>query len=313
VARIEIGDIAPKQGVSGWTLVNMVYKSLEGTPIEKYGVARKAFGTFNFPSIAASVITIIYPIPIAFISLSRAKNRCLKLCLYFVIILSPICILLSGMRGALIAVFLFIPATLLLMGRRYGQKQLKVRLAAFAATVLLFGLLSLAVLPVTEHWKERFSREDFVQNSLNFRLLIYKIGIRSLSFNPLLGVGWGNGDKFSLNLLKGNAELELYTTGLHNGYIAILIETGIIGLAIYVLWYILLLRASFRKINSRNRSDQFAFLGGVFVIIVIQMLLVDTQGAFLRTQAEYMHFCLCLSFLRGFDDIAKEDNLERLS
>jgi O-antigen ligase len=119
-------------------------------------------------------------------------------------------------------------------------------------------------------------------------------------------VGWGNGDNFAYKLLKTSREGALYSVGLHNGYVTIFVENGLIGLCIYLFWYISLLRASSRINNNSDKAYQFAFLTGVFTITLIQMILVDTQGVFLGNQAEYMHFCVCLAFLRGYDDIVKK-------
>ena len=286
------------------SLINIVYTTIDDSRIEKYGIARKAFGTFNYPSIAAGVIIIIYPISIAFTTLKITKSKVLTLCKYLIIIFSPFCILLSGGRAALVAMFFVAPIILLIIAKRYRQNKFNKYIIAFLLSTIFIGLLASGTLPLIEHWKERFSYEVFVENSLNFRLLIYKIGMRALESNPLLGVGWGNGDTYAFDLLK-NKEVALYTVGLHNGYVSILIENGIIGLCIYFIWYISLLRASYRYNNNYDLSAQFAFLGGIFTMVIIQMVLIDTQGVLLKNQAEYMHFCLCLSFLRGYDNSIK--------
>lgn len=286
------------------SLINIVYDTIDDSRIEKYGIARKAFGTFNFPSIAAGVLIIIYPISIAFTTLKITKNKVLTSCKYLIIIFTPFCILLSGGRVALAAMFFVSPITLLIIAKRYRQNKLNKYLIVLLLSTVFIGLIASGTLPLIEHWRERFSYEVFVENSLNFRLLIYKIGMRALQSQPLLGVGWGNGDTYSFHLLKNN-EVDLYTVGLHNGYVSILVENGLMGLYIYFIWYISLLRASYRYNNNYDLSAQFAFLGGIFTMVIIQMILIDTQGVLLRNQAEYMHFCLCLSFLRGYDDIIK--------
>jgi O-antigen ligase len=296
------------QWISGnfMTLVNLVYETVEGTPIEKYGIARKAFGTFNFPSIAAGVINIIYPVSLAFTSLKDfKKDRVLTWSKYLIIVLAPACVLLSGGRYSVVALFFVTPVALFFLARRYKQRGF----ARFSAVILLafvsLGVISLAISPLAGYWKERLSYQDLVVNSLEFRLLIYKIGIRALSSGIYLGVGWGNGDLFSLSLLNNAREVGMYNFGLHNGYVAILIENGVLGLIIYLGWYVALLRASFRRHEECDLSRQFAFLAGIFTVIIIQMLLVDTQGAFIKNQVEFLHFCLCLAFLRGYDDTVR--------
>jgi len=294
------------QWISGdfMTIVGFVYKSVEETPIEKYGIARKAFGTFNYPSVAAGVVMIIYPVAIAFANLREASSKALAVSTYLILILSPLCILLSGMRVGLIGLFIMTPLILYLISHRYGIRYRKTCLYV-PTLIALIGVVAVAVSPVVEHWRGRFSYEDLVENSLPFRLLMPKIGARALEKNPVFGVGWGNGDKYATTLLKAGEE-DLYTVGLHNGYMAMLVENGVIGLISYIIWYISLLLACTRRNKNRDQGTQFAFLGGITVVILVQMLLVDTQGIFLRTPAEYLYFCVCLGFFRGYDEIKEK-------
>jgi O-antigen ligase len=291
------------QWVSGdvYSFINLFYKTLEGTPIENYGATRKAFGTFAYPSIAAGVIIIIYPVAIAFSTMRNRNNISVIISKYIIIFLAPVCILLSGMRIGLIAMFIIIPFLLYILIKYYGVIG-KNKLIIFPTLAALIALIFMSVTPLSEQWKDRFSKEDFLENSLSFRLLMPKIGMRSLDINPLFGVGWGNGDKYAVNLLKPGEE-ELYTVGLHNGYVAMVVENGIIGLIIYIAWYVSMFMACIRKNTNYDTKLQFAFLGGVIIIIIIQSLLVDVQGILLRTPAEYYYFCVCLAFLRGYDDL----------
>lgn len=289
-----------------FTIIRFAYETLDDIRIEEYGVTRIAFGTFNFPSIAAGVMVIIFAISIAFTALQDANSKAISICRYLIMIFSPICVLLSGARVALVAMLLITPIIFLIMAMRYRLKTFRKLAIYFLLLIVFIGSIAMIASPLVQHWTKRFSYEDFVENSLRFRLLNYKIGMRALSDHPIVGVGWGNGDKYSSNYVKGSEE-ELYTVGLHNGYVGILVENGILGLIIYLFWYISLLKASFRKNKNYDQSSQFAFLAGIFTITVIQMILVDTNGIFLRNQTEYMHYCVCLGFLRGYDEIMRKN------
>lgn len=294
------------QWLSGdvFTVIKFGYERLEDTRINEYGAARIAFGTFNFPSIAAGIVTMILPISIAFTTLKDVQTRVSIFCKYIIMILSPLCILLSGARVALVAMFFATPIILSITALRYKLKNARTMVAYFVLVVVCIGSVGMIRSPLSKHWQGRFSYENLIESSLEFRLLNYKIGKRAFEDHPIFGVGWGNGDKYAFKHLKSGEE-ELYTVGLHNGYVAIIVENGILGLVIYLFWYISLLRASFRNNRNYDQPYQYAFLGGIFAITIVQMLLVDMGGIFLRNQTEYMHFCLFLGFLRNYDEIVK--------
>ncbi len=286
------------------SLGSLVYSDLEGSRILEYGETRRAFGTFMYPSIAAGVVAVILPMTIAYTSSSPRTDRLLSAARYSVLFLGPGCILLSGARVPLIALVALIPVMLVLAAWRFGQRDFMKSMSRYLLTILTAGAVIGLVVPVFSHWAERFSRQDFLENSLDFRFLIYRMGARAFDAHPWLGVGWGNGDEYGHTLLYGG-EGALYQFGLHNGYIRMLVEGGLVGLVLYLAWYFLLARASLRKLPYMNGSPQFTYLGGIPALLATQMLMVDTQGVLLRNEAEFMFFCLSLAFMRGFDDMKR--------
>ena len=136
------------------------------------------------------------------------------------------------------------------------------------------------------------------------RLSFYKRSISLYNEKPLYGNGLGSWKYKSLEneISDNNNILVPYYT--HNDFLQILMETGIIGLVIYLIFFFLLIR----NILSFRNNKTFTPLILVLVLVTFNSMI---NFPLHRTQ-EYIPFIICCSFIfskRDFNEQNKKSNL----
>lgn len=91
---------------------------------------------------------------------------------------------------------------------------------------------------------------------------LWRAGFRMFKEHPLIGVGLGN-FSFLYNRYKPEDAIYLkYHPVIHNLYLEILVETGLLGFSAFVFFIVSLLRVFIRKARSiRDHSDSILFFG----------------------------------------------------
>jgi O-antigen ligase len=158
---------------------------------------------------------------------------------------------LSGLRGILIplmfiTIYLFIRQGPHFIGRFAGVSAVTAVLL-FAVNVVFHPLSN----PILQ---ERLSNSDNVYA----RLAAYKSAIGIFSDHPLFGVGYGGYTQIALD-----PQYHMQFNGIdsvpfpHNTFLAVLAETGLLGLTLYLWLWIAILRTTQNGVNRAER--QFAW------------------------------------------------------
>ncbi|MDC0923189.1 O-antigen ligase family protein [Flavobacteriaceae bacterium] len=141
-------------------------------------------------------------------------------------------------------------------------------------------------------------------DSTNQRLSFYQTSISLFNENPLYGNGLGSWKYKSLqndNADNKNILVPYYT---HNDFLQTLMETGLIGLLIYLIFFLLLIR------NILSFKNHKAFTPMVLVlVIVIYNSLINFP---IHRSQEYIPFIMICSFIfsrREFTEKDKKSNL----
>lgn len=169
------------------------------------------------------------------------------------------------------------------------------------AVVFIFGLHSVLLnrLNVDNFKLFQFSSGQLTSNSLETRLFIWVTAYNTLIHNPLIGVGYLMFSEVSefYNILP-EFVFNMYVYGLdaHTTYLNFLVETGVIGLTIFITYvvsiFILTLRAIRESVNMINLRVSIVLNLLVFFIMVHSIY----SGAFTMGQnALHMHFIFGLA------------------
>ena len=136
------------------------------------------------------------------------------------------------------------------------------------------------------------------------RLSFYQTSISLFKENPLFGNGLGSWKyKSSQNDNTENRKI-LVPYYTHNDFLQTLMETGLIGLLIYIIFFLILIR----NILSYRNHKAFASMIIVLVIVISNSLI---NFPIHRTQ-EYIPFIICCAFIFSKRVFAKKDKKSNL-
>ena len=141
-------------------------------------------------------------------------------------------------------------------------------------------------------------------DSTNQRLSFYQTSLSLFNENPLFGNGLGSWKYKSLQNDNTENKKVLVPYYTHNDFLQTLMETGLIGLIIYLIFFLLLIR------NIISFRDHKAYAPMIIVIvIVIYNSLINFPIH--RTQ-EYIPFIICCSFIFSKRVFTKKDKKSNL-
>jgi O-antigen ligase len=180
----------------------------------------RPYATFPHPNVLAGFILIAF---ILSAPLIYQKN---KLLFTFYFLLFTFTILISFSQAVWLVGTLL---TLIVLKNLKINKWLKRLICGGVITILVFYLIYLIKTPI-------FNKESFFQ-----RIELAKISFQLIKQNPFIGVGLNN---FIVNLPKFQQGQTLWLQPVHNIYLLVAVETGLVGLIIF-LWLLFL---AFKKL-----------------------------------------------------------------
>ena len=136
------------------------------------------------------------------------------------------------------------------------------------------------------------------------RLSFYQTSISLFNENPFFGNGLGSWKYKSLQDDNADNKKILVPYYTHNDFLQTLMETGLIGLLIYLIFFLLLIRS----IISYRDHKAFAPMIIVIVIVIYNSLI---NFPIHRTQ-EYIPFIICCSFIFSKRVFTKKDKKSNL-
>ena len=249
---------------------------------------RLSFGTMFDPNDLAYFALCFMPLNLLFIS--RANPIWVRLACLVSFGVSVLLIFLSGSRGGLLA---FGVAALLLL--------LKTKTIAFylKAVFVVLCLVIVSVSPInTERYKTILSiQDDYNVNDETGRLSIWRMGMRSMLANPFTGVGVGCfGNAAGLDREARGADTLRWQTA-HNSAVQIGTETGVIGLALFLMLSRNVL-AIFRQVKKSAESDRLVKIG--------EMGLVGFAGLFISSMFLSQAYSLYWAFYVVISAVASQ-------
>ena len=213
-----------------------------------------------------------------------------------------------GIAGAFLFGFLFFP---------YEFKKSFLRVMTyFSGAALLVGVMffvGLSIFPGSDTtigiWQksgiviERISSmNDPYDESLAWREAVWQSSLERFSDTPVFGVGFGARVPVELGEYRAFVEIR----DMHNSWLAMLIQTGIVGTGIFLLFLSTLFFELFRMKteNSFYSAGRQVLLG----LVVFQCLIFFSQP-YLETNLLGIFFFVTLGLSRSIIDLGRKDIL----
>lgn len=231
---------------------------------------------------------------IAFIRALFARTERQRITAVLLLFLFTVALVLTQTRTSWISTFIVIAIMMLLVARNESSLGLPVGMVkryAVNSGMVLIAVLLLALVfnpstfdrlaDVSSGSDQMISETGVVKNSLVSRLLIWHTAYNGFMAHPILGIGAYSFPLTSMHLYTIPEELYiLYVDTLtpHQTYIAVAVETGIIGLIVFSAMIFSILRYTWRLAQRHwthpDRQILFSFSGGV-LYITVSMITTD--------------------------------------
>ena len=113
--------------------------------------------------------------------------------------------------------------------------------------------------------------EEGLDHSSYSRIEMWSKAMKSVAINPLTGIGFGNTRYLGIKSAKG------VRRSVHNGYLKVLVEQGLIGLSIFLIVFYAALRKGW-ELYQNAEDPQMKGLGLGFVAMIIANLVGNLTG-----------------------------------
>lgn len=199
----------------------------------------RAAGTLASAANLALYLQLVFTLPLAL----AFRALCVKERRFYVLLfcLSVSALLVSASRAGLFGFVTGIATCMCLVYKRgWISRERFIGFIAASALLTVIGapLLYSFMTVRTETYTHRFS--------------LMREGLLLIAANPVLGVGLNNGTSARLREFAEVTEDTLYP--IHNQFIVLAVETGLIGFAFYMAFFVGIAREGIRRSGSENHS-----------------------------------------------------------
>ena len=246
--------------------------------------------------------SIMCKIPFVIYLLHYIKNDLIKLLLYVLMIISVYAIIVIGSRATLLSGSALIIILLIYYFTEKKSVVNKIKNASLLLSSLVFAIIiSKFTIGETSSLENRVDTitnytEDYSAQS---RLRYYSHGLEHLINNPIIGCGIGNWKLKSIFYDKEGMSNYIVPYNLHNDFLEVGTETGLIGMLIYLSMFVLFFRQTlYEALIKRNLEYGFVLicLGGSMVIYFIDANLNFPMQRVIMT----VHFVVLFSLIEHF-------------
>jgi len=164
------------------------------------------------------------------------------------------------------------------------------------ALVLVAGIaLTLAFATRPAALEERVSN----QNTVVWRLEIWSTGANMIAAKPVLGFGFRGYGQNAYKFLDDSdmlsrTEMQANQPAVHNTFLNIIVESGLVGFSLYALLHILMLLRAMRR-----TKEQWGTLGVVWLFVFMSVYFIQAQFALTQEPTTNALFYATLGFLVG--------------
>lgn len=144
-------------------------------------------------------------------------------------------------------------------------------------------------------------KADIILGSVDTRLEMWKYGLKLFAESPVFGKGFPGFDK----RLKEDVENKkvnrvLLNHGhLHNDIINIMAKLGLVGLSVYIVFYLMLFRYFFKKMKKKNLNGDVRFFATIGGLTVAGMFLFSLSDSMFGTAAGITNYVFLITLSAG--------------
>lgn len=219
----------------------------------KSGILSK--GLFPYSSYTGCFLV---PGLLAFLVSYRGKKK--NAYFWVIIAMFSLGLLLINKRGFILDIAISLLVVFFVSRQSEGRMKLKLNrvLLIVISILIIIGVLFAVYMSVpfvrqaVTNVADKFADDD---GTLSGRTELYALALRLFKQHPIIGIGWGNFREQSLHVYT---ETNSNTYEVHNVFLQLLCETGIVGLLAFlvtIIWMLVYTIRRFMRVNAANRDS----------------------------------------------------------
>ena len=212
---------------------------------------------------------------------------------WIILALFVFCLILTNKR----AHFLFTMLALVFCyyftaeNKNKGKRLLAIALGGTLALLLLYYLINHIDAGVFRKLRETLIKYENEEDISSGRVYLYSLALKYFNQHPIFGIGW---EQFRLLPEHSNP------ISTHNIYLELLCETGIIGVTVFLCFFVKAFRTAI--LNWKNRTDgETGFYAAFCVFMQLFFLLYGLTGNPLYDPPYYFPYFLICAYTFSFD------------
>lgn len=225
----------------------------------------RPYGTFSHPNVLAGFLLLSSIFILFFVV--RKSSGFVRYLSSAVLVINSIAVLLTLSRIVILLWFVLVSSMILAVFLKRRSYNKSILFAAIAGS-----LLSMLLLPFLKILLSRFAETSFFEEAVQYRVELIADAVSIIRSHPLTGVGLGNFIP-ALNTVREQLSLGLYFQPVHNIFLLIAAETGILGVSLFVWVLIKTCRTILFKMGRHVflRKDYAVFLLLLVCILFISL------------------------------------------
>jgi len=269
-----------------------------------FSMNHKIIGIFGNRNISAAIYLIQLPFLIYLIK--ELKNKFFKVVLFFLSIVVVYILFLLASRTSYVVIAVLLSASLLFF--LISKRKLKLFFYSFSGYLtlsIIVGMITAYLFLGTQNTANPINRIQTIQTeeeSTNTRLRYYTFGIKDFISNPFIGYGLGNFKIISIERDKENINSYQIPYTMHNDFLEVAVELGIIGVALFLLIFIYPVYILFKSLKIKHiKIEHIVLLSSLLVYVT------DSNLNFPFTRASsLLYLAFILASLRNYLNPTKE-------
>lgn len=244
--------------------------------------------------------SLTFRIPFVIFLILSSKKVINKIIYFLLMGLTIFFIIVSFSRGAILT-FILLFSSFIFFQYFFVKTQRKLVLLMLLFTVGVFGFQSFLYqngYTVIDRVETLTPSKLMSDSSSNERLTWYRAAFEGIKENPLLGHGLGNWKIVGVKYVSQYIRQYVVNKYVHNDFLEIFAELGLIGLGLFIWFFILLFIKLYRRRDSLNNSP----VVGSLIVFSLLVYLFDSNLNFpLQRPISLVNLSLLVAFIVSLD------------
>ena len=281
---------------------NMLFKI---TSVAKYDFSFNDLLKGVFPNRNITAAVYLYQLPFLIYLFLKSKSKLLKILsgLGSIVVLFMIFLMSARTSYVVLSVLLIFYLIIFFIS---AEKKIISFFGIFTTSLILSFVLSSFSLGFNNsaHAINRINSIDFQEESTNTRIRYYQYGIDQIIKNPIFGVGLGNWKIESIERDKQNIISYIIPYTMHNDFLEVGAELGVIGLVFYLSIFFFALMSLYKHFIKNKQDPYIITLISVFIVYLVD---ANINFPFIRASQQF-YLALFLALTLYIKNISHENN-----